>query len=73
MTQMFLSLYKPGYDFKIGTMSSDYNSVLPLLNFLNRMFNVQVTRLHPIETSPDNGKHIRTFCLFSCKFFVKEE
>ena len=30
---MFLSLSKSGFDFKIGAMSSDYNSVFPLQNF----------------------------------------
>ena len=34
------------------------------------MFNAQVTRLHPIETSLNNGKHICTFFLFLCKFFL---
>ena len=48
MIQMFFSLCKSGFEFKIGTMSSDYNSVFPLQNFLNRIFNVQVTRLHPV-------------------------
>lgn len=76
MSSFSLSLCKSGLDLKIRTRSSHYNSMFPLENFSNRMFNVQAkqfTRLHPIETSHNNAKHIRTFLLYSCNFFVEEE